>query len=138
MREILIKSENFENSSLDRKPEDWEVSKIEELAFISSGSTPNRSIAAYWQDGTIPWVKTGEINYTVIKSAEEKITQKALNETSVTVYPVGTVLVAMYGQGLTRGKVGILGIEATTNQACAAIIPKNENLIPSYLWFFRM
>ena len=136
MREILIKSENFENSSMDRKPEDWEVSRIEELAFISSGSTPNRSVAAYWQDGTIPWVKTGEINYTVIKSAEEKITQKALNETSVTVYPVGTVLVAMYGQGLTRGKVGILGIEATTNQACAAIIPKNENLIPSYLFHY--
>lgn len=136
MHEVLVKNEEFKDSPLGNIPKNWEISTIGEKAFISSGTTPSRSVATYWQNGRISWVKTGEVNYTLIQNTEEKVTQKALYETSLTLYPVGTVLVAMYGQGLTRGKVGILGIEATTNQACAAIIPKDENLIPSYLFHY--
>ena len=136
LRDAIEHPEQFKDSPLGRIPKDWEATTIGEQASTSSGSTPNRSNPKYWQDGTIAWVKTGEVNYTFIQDTEEKITQKALNETSLTVYPVDTVLMAMYGQGVTRGKVGILGIESTTNQACAAIIPKDNKLVSRYLFHY--
>jgi len=136
LRDAIGYPEQFKDSPLGRIPKDWEATTIGEQASTSSGSTPNRSNPKYWQDGTIAWVKTGEVNYTFIQDTEEKITQKALNETSLTVYPVDTVLMAMYGQGVTRGKVGILGIESTTNQACAAIIPKDNKLVSRYLFHY--
>lgn len=136
LRDAIAHPEQFKNSLLGQIPKEWEISTIGSQASTSSGSTPSRSNASYWQDGIIPWVKTGEVNYTVIQYTEEKITQKALNETSLTIYPVGTVLVAMYGQGVTRGKVGTLGIEATTNQACAAIVAKDDVLISRYLFHY--
>ncbi|MEG4521026.1 MULTISPECIES: restriction endonuclease subunit S [unclassified Microcoleus] len=136
LRDAIGHPEQFKDSPLGQIPKDWEATTIGEQASTSSGSTPNRSNPKYWQDGTIAWVKTGEINYTFIQDTEEKITQKALNETSLTVYPVDTVLMAMYGQGVTRGKVGILGIESTTNQACAAIIPKDNKLVSRYLFHY--
>jgi len=136
LRDAIGHPEQFKDSPLGQIPKDWEATTIGEQASTSSGSTPNRSNPKYWQDGTIAWVKTGEVNYTFIQDTEEKITQKALNETSLTVYPVDTVLMAMYGQGVTRGKVGILGIESTTNQACAAIIPKDNKLVSRYLFHY--
>ncbi|MEG4489737.1 restriction endonuclease subunit S [Microcoleus sp. D3_18_C4] len=136
LRDAIGHPEQFQDSPLGRIPKDWEATTIGEQASTSSGSTPNRSNPKYWQDGTIAWVKTGEVNYTFIQDTEEKVTQKALSETSLTVYPVDTVLMAMYGQGVTRGKVGILGIEATTNQACAAIIPKDNKLVSRYLFHY--
>ncbi|MHC5760235.1 restriction endonuclease subunit S [Nostoc sp.] len=98
MHEVLVKNEEFKDSPLGNIPKNWEISTIGEKAFISSGTTPSRSVATYWQNGRISWVKTGEVNYTLIQNTEEKVTQKALYETSLTLYPVGTVLVAMYGQ----------------------------------------
>jgi len=136
LRDAIGHPEQFQDSPLGRIPKNWEATTIGEQASTSSGSTPNRSNPKYWQDGTIAWVKTGEVNYTFIQDTEEKVTQKALSETSLTVYPVDTVLMAMYGQGVTRGKVGILGIEATTNQACAAIIPKYNKLVSRYLFHY--
>lgn len=136
LRDPQAHPEQFKDSPLGQIPKEWDVTNIGSLTFISSGSTPNRINPAYWQDGIIPWVKTGEINYTVIDNTEEKVTQKALEETSLTLYPLGTVLIAMYGQGVTRGKVAILGIEATTNQACAAMIPNNISLSSGYLFHY--
>lgn len=101
-------------------PNEWSVQQIRDLAFISSGSTPNRGNPAYW-NGDIPWVTTGELEGGYIKSTNESITSQALSETSLRVYPAGTLLMAMYGQGKTRGTVAKLGIDATVNQACAAI-----------------
>ena len=134
LRDAIAHPEQFKDSPLGRIPKDWQVTTIGEQASISSGTTPNRSNSQYWQYGTIAWIKTGEVNYTFIEDAEEKITQKALDETSLKIYPIHTVLMAMYGQGVTRGKVAILGIEATTNQACAAIFPNSNNLISGYLF----
>ena len=83
-----------------------------------AGATPSRSNKEYYQDGTIPWLKTGDLNDGDIYSVPEHITEKALQETSVQLNPVGSVLIAMYGA--TIGKVGVLQIAATTNQACCA------------------
>jgi type I restriction enzyme, S subunit len=118
-------------------PEHWGLKALGELADISSGSTPKRTEPRYWEGGTIPWVKTGEINYDVITTTEERITEDALIETSVNLLPPATLLLAMYGQGVTRGRVAILGIEATTNQACAAIVPReSESLTFRFLYYY--
>jgi restriction endonuclease S subunit len=98
----------------------WPVVQVGDVASIRSGGTPDRSNDTYW-GGTIPWIKTGQIDFSVIQSADEFITQAGLENSAARMFPAGTILMAMYGQGVTRGRVAILGIDATTNQACAAI-----------------
>lgn len=104
------------------------------LATVMTGGTPDRGTPAYW-GGSIPWVGTGEIDFNVIASPTEYLTERGLKESAARLLPKGTLLMAMYGQGTTRGKVGILAIEAATNQACAAIIPK-AGLIESEFLFY--
>lgn len=96
------------------------------IATITSGGTPDRKIAAYW-NGDIPWVKTAQIQNKTIttKDIDEWITSKGLSESSARMISRGTILMAMYGQGKTRGQVAILDIDAAINQACAAILLKN-------------
>jgi len=88
---------------------------------MSNGATPSRKQPHYWNGGTIPWVKTGEVNNNIIFRTEEHITQEALEKTSVHLLPVDTVVMALYGRG-TAGRVGLLKTRATTNQACTAMI----------------
>ncbi|MBC6798169.1 restriction endonuclease subunit S (plasmid) [Acinetobacter seifertii] len=99
---------------------DWDTSKIDKIASVTSGGTPSRANPEYW-NGDIPWVTTSLVDFNVIHSAEEFITKEGVNNSSAKLFPKDTILMAMYGQGITRGKVAILGIEATTNQACCAI-----------------
>ncbi len=106
-------------------PDDWEVKTIAEIANVSSGGTPNRETARFW-DGNIPWVTTTLINGEDIKIANEFITKEGLDNSSAKMCSSGTILMAMYGQGKTRGKVGLLAINATINQACAAITLKGN------------
>ncbi|HDG1709912.1 TPA: restriction endonuclease subunit S [Kluyvera ascorbata] len=115
-------------------PEHWDISSLGYYTSIITGATPDRSKINYW-DGNIPWIKTGEINYKIIYSSEEKITNEAVKNTSTRISPPGTLLMAMYGQGKTRGRVAILGTSATYNQACAAISP-NESLLNVFLEIF--
>ncbi|HZX17447.1 MAG TPA: restriction endonuclease subunit S [Pseudomonas sp.] len=105
-------------------PKGWEVKSLGDIATISSGGTPSRSQSEYW-DGDIPWVTTTEVNFGTITNTAQKITQLGMQCSSAKLFPKNTILMAMYGQGKTRGQVAKLGIEATTNQACAAIIPKS-------------
>ena len=107
-------------------PESWEVKRIGKIATLKSGGTPSRTNETFWKDGSIPWVKTGEVDYCVINDTEEKITLAGLEGSSAKIFPAGTLLMAMYGQGITRGKVGILGVDAATNQACVAFFPNDE------------
>lgn len=100
-----------------------------EIAEITSGGTPDRSNKAYW-GGSIPWVKTAQINNSVIRDSDidEWITEEGIKNSSARMVPEGTILMAMYGQGKTRGQVAILGLSATINQACAAIqLSKNAD-----------
>ncbi|MDE0490032.1 restriction endonuclease subunit S [Psychrobacter sp. A3] len=107
-------------------PEGWKIKSLQEIATISSGGTPSRSKPSYWENGTIPWVTTAEVNYQTIIDTEQKITKEGLDNSSAKLYPKDTILMAMYGQGKTRGQVAKLGIEASTNQACAAIQLKDN------------
>jgi type I restriction enzyme S subunit len=128
--------EKLKNVPVLRFPEfkgEWEKKKLGDVTKISSGGTPSRNNSAYW-GGNIPWVSTTLIDFTTIYKSEEYITKEGLKNSSAKVYPVGTLLMAIYGQGKTRGKVALLGIEATTNQACLAIIPDKEKLKEVFLF----
>ena len=100
-----------------------------------AGATPSRNNKEYYQNGTIPWLKTGDLSDGDIYSIPEHITEKALRETSVQLNPVGSILIAMYGA--TIGKVGVLQIPATTNQACCACSVFN-GINNRYLFFFLL
>ena len=106
-----------------------------DYAETTSGSTPSRGNKHYWQAADIAWVKTGEVAFAPITSTEESISKAALAECSLTLLPVKTILVAMYGQGKTRGQSAILEIPATTNQACFAILP-NDTWDPDFLYLW--
>lgn len=112
----------FKQTEIGEVPEEWTVGPLREFAALSSGGTPNRTHTEFWNGG-IPWVKTGEINYGVIMETEETISSLGLASSSAKMLEPGTLLMAMYGQGVTRGRVAMLGIRAAVNQACLAISP---------------
>jgi type I restriction enzyme S subunit len=130
-----VRDEATKQSEIGEIPESWRVASLSEVAKISSGGTPDRSKPEYW-GGTIPWVRTGEIRYNTIVSTEERITQEGLENSAARILPAGTLLMAMYGQGVTRGKVAILGIDAAINQACAAITPRGADLSPRFAFHY--
>lgn len=109
-----------------RNEKNWSKIKISELIKVGTGSTPSRKRKEEFYDGSINWAKTTEVNGTRIYQTSEKITALALKNSNCKIYPVNTILMAMYGQGKTRGNVGLLKIEAATNQACAAIKPSDN------------
>ena len=130
-----LRGEPQKQTEIGLVPESWEVTKLRNIATSKSGGTPSRTKPEYWGGGSIPWVKTGEVDYCVIDDSEEKITPAGLANSSAKLFPAGTLLMAMYGQGITRGKVAILGAEAATNQACVAIFPC-EDISTKFLYYF--
>jgi type I restriction enzyme S subunit len=130
----LIKStfyNMFGNPTTNEKR--WDTKKIVEMTNVETGSTPSRNNTKFYDEGSVPWVKTGEISDGYIYSSVEKITESAIDKTNCKLFPKDSILVAMYGQGKTRGQVGILKIQASTNQACAAILP-NDNYVSEFLY----
>ena len=115
-----------------QKARAWRTASIGEIFETSSGGTPDRSRKEYW-GGNIPWVSTALVNFNHIEKTQEFITADGLKHSSAKIFPPGTILIAMYGQGKTRGKVAILDIQASTNQACAAIIPR-DGIDPEFVF----
>lgn len=113
-------------------PENWCWTRMQEIAQWGSGGTPSRKVPEYY-NGDIPWIKTGELNDDYIFDTEEHITQEAIFHSSAKLFPLNTVVIAMYGA--TIGKVAILGIPATTNQACACGIA-NTSTNYKYLFYY--
>lgn len=114
-------------------PEDWSVEALGAICTTSSGTTPSRSQAdRYFRGGATSWVKTLDLNNSEIFHTEEHVTQAALDETSLKVYPAGTVLIAMYGGFNQIGRTGLLRIQAAVNQAITAVQAGRE-LDPDYL-----
>jgi len=111
---------------------DWPVKKLGELFRTKPGGTPRRSKAAYFEGATIPWVKTLDLTDGAVTSTDERITRAALVETGLSVLPVGTVLIAMYGGFRQIGRTGVLEIEAAHNQAMTALLP-TPDVNPYYL-----
>ena len=114
-------------------PENWEWTTLGEIGTWQSGATPSRLRKDYY-DGNIPWLKTGDLNDGLITDIPEFITQKALDETSVKLNPIGSILIAMYGA--TIGKIGIITFPATTNQACCAC--SDYKIEQMYLFYFLL
>ena len=116
-------------------PRGWVWSRLGEIGIWGAGATPSRKNPKYYEGGKIPWLKTGDLNDGLVMHIPECITQDALAETSVRLNPIGSVLIAMYGA--TIGKVGILGVEATTNQACCVCQPEGA-VDNQFLFYYLM
>ena len=110
--------------------------KIKDICLLGSGGTPSRSCPQYY-NGSIPWIKTGEVLNEEIFETKEHITEDAIANSSAKLYPKGSLIIAMYGQGDTRGRTAKLGIDATTNQACAVLHDIDNNIVSTdYLWYY--
>ena len=127
---------DISGNTYDKYEGSLSIRKIHEVADVFSGGTPSRKNASFWEGGTIPWIKTGEVNYYDICDTEEKITPLAVKKSAAKMVPQDTVLVAMYGQGPTRGRAGYTVIEACINQACAAIVTNKSLLRPRYAYYY--
>lgn len=110
---------------------------IGEICRVGSGGTPSRSNARFYGGG-IPWVKTTEVRNNVILETEETISVSGLESSSAKIYPADSLLVAMYGQGATRGRTAKLGIDASTNQACAVLSDFGPEVEVDFVWFYLM
>jgi type I restriction enzyme S subunit len=110
----------------DSNPQHHPMTQLKSLAKIGSGSTPSRQTSEHF-GGTIPWVKTTEVNGRTILDTEEKITESGRVSARCKIHPINSLVIALYGQGKTRGQCAILGLDATTNQACA-VIPPNPSI----------
>ena len=119
---------------MDKKTNNWQIKKLGEVCKTTSGGTPSRKNKNYYS-GTIPWVKSGELDRGIIFDTEEKITEEAIKNSSAKIFPKGTLLIALYGA--TIGKLAFLGVDATTNQAVCGIY-ENENIISKYLYYFLL
>lgn len=129
-----------DTAGLPPLPEGWTWATIKQVvALVTTGATPLRSNPAFWLNGTIPWVTSGALNHEFVNQADEWITDQAVEQTNTKVFPSGTLLVALYGEGKTRGKVSELGIAAATNQACAALLfDRYSDAFRAYLKHFLM
>ena len=113
--------------------ENYSVKTVSEYCSeTKSGSTPSRTVSDYWLNGTIPWVKSGEVHNNITLQTEERITQSGLEGSSAKLLPIDTVLMAMYG--VTAGEVGYLGVPATTNQAICGMVCHSRSEA-AYLYF---
>lgn len=121
--------EGYRETKVGWIPEEWDCVKLGEILDISSGGTPSRKEPDYW-NGNIPWITTSHVSNCKIFQTDELITDNGLKSSSARWVEIGTVILAMYGQGKTRGQVGILGIRATINQACAALKWKGDGSNP--------
>lgn len=114
----------------------YPIVKIKDICLLGSGGTPSRSCPQYYK-GNIPWIKTGEVLNEEIFETEEHITEDAIANSSAKLYPKDSLIIAMYGQGDTRGRTAKLGIDATTNQACAVLHAIDNSIVSTdYLWYY--
>lgn len=111
----------------------WQTKKLGDVCDTTSGGTPSKKHAEYYENGTIPWLRSGEIDKTFISSTELCITEQGVKNSSAKWFPINTVVIAMYGA--TVGQVGVLKAAMTTNQAICGIFP-NDIFAPVYLYYF--
>lgn len=151
MARIPVLLKNFRQQVLTQAvtgklTESWRVGKeledttntiIGKLFDVKTGSTPKRGTSKYYDKAQIPWLKSGQVKNEFIYDADEYITEIAVKETNAKIYPVDTLLVAMYGEGKTRGQVGWMKIRAASNQAIAALVNEKIDLITrKYVYYF--
>ena len=131
MQELLTRGlpgrhTRFKQTEIGDTPEAWGVPALDDVASIGNGTTPSKKRDDYWQGGTVAWLPTGKVNDRIVRSASIYVTEKAVRETSLRRLPIGTLLIAMIGQGKTRGKTALLEVEACINQNFAYVIPRSQ------------
>lgn len=126
---------NLKQSEVGEIPESWSIGTLGDIYKTTSGGTPSRSKAEYYENGTIGWVKSKELNNSFIIDTEEKITEDALKNSSAKLLPKHSVLIAMYGA--TVGEIGIITDKFTCNQAVCAFLP-NEQYPFSFIYNFLL
>ncbi|RCJ21001.1 hypothetical protein A6S26_25200 [Nostoc sp. ATCC 43529] len=125
---------SFEGSKRNL-PDGWKWVKLRQISRLVSGSTPHRGTSENF-NGKIPWIKTLDLNCSVVRQTQECISELAFSQIRGEILPIGTVMVAMYGGAGTIGKSGILGLPATTNQAICSILPNAEVFVPEFLHYW--
>ena len=130
-RSVNLEAETF-LGDVSKKNSEHELFRLGDVCETTSGGTPARGKSEFYDGGTIPWVKSGEVAQGLVRVTEESITELGLKHSSAKLFPVNTVLVAMYGA--TAGEVGLLKILAATNQAVCGVLP-NDRFIPEFLFY---
>jgi len=131
-----LRNEPQKQTEIGLVPVSWDVVRIGDWCSVSTGTTPSTKIAEYYV-GSNPFIKTGEIRNNRILSAAVHISDGAIAKYNLKIYKPGTLLIAMYGQGKTRGQISLLNIPASTSQNSGAISPKSE-VDSEYLWYYLM
>ncbi len=132
----LTRGAAFTPSGEDRGwtlPDGWAWARLGDLFEINVGSTPSRANPALW-NGDLPWVSSGEVAFGRISSTRERITREAAGNPATRIHPPGTVMLAMIGEGKTRGQAAILDVEAAHNQNCASIRVSQTDILPEYVY----
>lgn len=131
-----LREEAQKETDIGLVPERWSVLRLGQVCALSTGTTPATKDKHYY-DGDIPFIKTADVINNRISAANTFVSQQAIDDYSLKIFPAGTVLMAMYGQGKTRGQVSLLEISAATTQNAAAIQPSSE-IDPAFLWHYLM
>jgi type I restriction enzyme S subunit len=142
---ISLNNERSRNVARDEEPdheevdlpETWLLCTVEDIAKVCLGGTPSRKEQSYWR-GKIPWVSSGEVANCRIAKTNETITRLGLENSNAKLYPRGTVLIAMIGEGKTRGQAALLEIDATTNQNSAGLVFESDEINPEYVWYWAL
>ncbi len=120
-----------------KEGEVWETKRLGEICSdLYSGATPSTKIEKYWQDGTIPWMSSGEVNKGIVNKVDAFITQAGYDSCSTKMVPVGSVVIALAGQGKTRGTVALTQTELCTNQSLCALVPNLEITSGKYIFYY--
>ena len=116
-------------------PSEWAISKIGELTEIKTGGTPSTKCEKYWKDGDIPWMASGDVNKKIINEVDARITKSGMENSAAKLLPKDTVMIALNGQGKTKGTVAYLNIELTCNQSLAGFLPSYNVFNSKYLYY---
>ena len=131
--DCLVKSRFIEMfGEPNGNPLNWKIGKISDVAKCVAGATPSTSVPTYWENGSIPWLSSGEVNKYRIYETDSKITQEGYAHTSTKMVPAHTVVLAMAGQGKTRGTAAMAEISLCTNQSICSLV-NNEKINPEFL-----
>jgi type I restriction enzyme, S subunit len=136
MQELSEPKGGYKQTELGLIPNQWMITGLSQVGLLRAGGTPSRFRKEYWENGTIPWLSSGEVRNNIITSSDEKITELGLAESAAKLFPKGTVLIAITGQGLTRGRTALLSIDSTTNQSVVGIIHKKDVINNIFLWYY--
>lgn len=133
MSKAIRALEGYKETELETIQKEWAIVKVDHFCDVKTGGTPSTKHKDYW-DGDIPWMSSGEINKKFVYNTEKKITQKGLENSNARILPADSVMIALNGQGKTRGSVAVLKVPSTCNQSLACIVPDKK--ISHYLYLF--